>query len=206
MRFAQLRQSLVDPAPRAISDIDRRPRGQRTAAVLVLCTDEHDPRITFVRRASTLRNHAGQVAFPGGRMDPCDAGVVDTALREAWEEVGVERSQVEILGQLPAVWVPKSNFDVNTVVARWSGGVLTAMDPRETASVHQVQISRLASSEVRRTAAHPRGHRGPAFVLPEGFIWGLTAYLLDWILELGGWSEDWDREHVVPIPAEYLRD
>ena len=192
MTFATLRDALVNPQPLRAADMDRQPRGKRSAAVAMMLSDEPDPRITFVRRASTLRNHAGQVALPGGRIDPGDDGPVDAALREAWEEVGLERDTVDVLGQLPPVWVPKSNFDVTTVVVTWPGGELRAMD--------------LTSATVRRTSLHPTGFRGPAFVLPDVFIWGLTAHLVDWVLRLGGWETNWDRDDVVPIPAEYLRD
>lgn len=206
MTFATLRDALVNPQPLRAADMDRQPRGKRSAAVAMMLSDEPDPRITFVRRASTLRNHAGQVALPGGRIDPGDDGPVDAALREAWEEVGLERDTVDVLGQLPPVWVPKSNFDVTTVVVTWPGGELRAMDPGETESVHQCPVSMLTSASVRRTSLHPTGFRGPAFVLPDVFIWGLTAHLVDWVLRLGGWETNWDRDDVVPIPAEYLRD
>ena len=146
------------------------------------------------------------MALPGGRIDPGDDGPVDAALREAWEEVGLERDTVDVLGQLPPVWVPKSNFDVTTVVVTWPGGELHAMDLGETESVHQCPVSMLTSASVRRTSLHPTGFRGPAFVLPDVFIWGLTAHLVDWVLRLGGWETNWDRDDVVPIPAEYLRD
>ena len=206
MTFDALRHALRNPAPLRATDMNRAPRGVRLAAVLMLLSDDPDPCITFVRRATTLRHHAGQVALPGGGVDEDDDGPVDAALREATEEVGLRRDLVQVLGQLPPVWVPKSNFDVVTVVVTWPGGELHAMDPAETASVHQFPVSLLASSEVRCTSRHPKGFKGPAFVLPDVFVWGLTAHLLDWVLRLGGWEKNWDREHVVPIPAEYLRD
>ncbi len=206
MSLDQLREALRDPAPRRAVDIDRRPRGERAAAVLMLFSDAPDPEVTLLRRANTLRHHAGQIALPGGRIDPGDDGPVDAALREAGEEVGLGAGDVRVLGQLPPVWVPRSNYDVTTVVGTWPGGELGPADPAETASVRQVPVSVLASDAVRRTARHPRGSLGPAFVLPDAFVWGLTAHLLDWVLDLGGWSSQWDRDAVVDIPPEYRRD
>lgn len=206
MSLEQLRAALEHVEPRVGKDFDRRPRGQRAAAVLMLFSEGEDPEVVFLRRASTLRRHAGQMALPGGRIDPDDDGPVGAALREAEEEVGLRPDEVAVLGTLPPAWVPRSNYDVTTVVASWPGGPLDAMDPAETESVHQFRVSRLVAAETRVTARHPKGYRGPAFALPDAFIWGLTAHLLDWVLELGGWEADWDRDHEVPIPVQYLRD
>lgn len=204
--FSALRRALVDPPSRPLIDFDRTPRGKRSAAVLMLFSDRPDPEIVFVRRASTLRRHAGQMALPGGRIDDVDGGPVGAALREAEEEVGLTPHEVSVMGELPPLWVPASNYDVTTVVATWPGGELDAVDIAETESVHQYPVSLLTSAQVRMTCEHPAGFRGPAFVLPDSFIWGLTAHLLDWVLELAGWDQGWDRERVVPIPNEYMRD
>lgn len=204
--FSALRRALVDPQRRPLIDFDRTPRGKRSAAVLMLFSDRPDPEIVFVRRAETLRRHAGQMALPGGRIDDVDGGPVGAALREAEEEVGLTPHEVSVMGELPPLWVPASNYDVTTVVATWPGGELDAVDIAETASVHQYPVSVLTSAQVRMTCEHPAGFRGPAFVLPDSFIWGLTAHLLDWVLELGGWDRGWDRERIVPIPNQYMRD
>lgn len=205
--FAQLVAALADTASLPTSALDRTPRGERAAAVLMLLTDTSDPAITFVTRAETLRNHAGQIALPGGRVDPGDTDRVDTALREANEEIGLDRTLVTILGQLPALWVPASRYDVTTVVASWSGGQrLRSIDPTETGAVHTYRVSTLASREVRVTGRHPSGYRGPAFRLGDQFIWGLTAHLVDWVLDLAGWQRPWDVDTVIDIPERYMRD
>lgn len=206
MIFDELHRAILDPPARPLHDFDRSPRGKRHAAVLMLFSEVEDPEIVLIRRASTLRRHAGQMALPGGRIDDDDTGPIGAALRETEEEVGVEPSAVTVLGQLPALWVPVSNYDVTTVLGTWSGGDLSAVDIAETESVHQYPLSMLTSRDVRVTCEHPRGFRGPAFVLPDSFIWGLTAHLLDWVLDIGGWDYGWERDQVVPIPEEYMRD
>jgi len=186
---------------------DRTPRGERSAAVLMLFTDAPDPELTFLTRAETLRRHAGQVALPGGRVDPGDGDRAFTALREANEEIGLDPSLVTILGDLPPLWVPASRYDVTAVLGTWPGGAdLHPVDPAETGAVHSYPVSRLVSPEVRVTGAHPSGFRGPAFVLGEEFIWGLTALLVDWVFELSGWRRPWDVDRVVDIPLRYMRD
>ena len=205
--FDKLRGALAaDPRPRTLG-FDRTPRGERAAAVLMLFTRDADPSLTFVTRAETLRNHAGQVALPGGAVDPGDIDATDTALREADEEIGLNRRSVSLLGQLPPLWVPASRFDVTTVVATWPGdATLAPMDPAETGSVERFTISELTDPANRVTARHPVGFTGPAFAMGEVFIWGLTAHLVDWVLDLAGWARHWDIDRVVDIPAQFLRD
>lgn len=204
--FARLREALRSPQERRIVDFDRSPRGKASAAVLMLFSDEHDPAVTLLTRGSTLRRHAGQIALPGGRRDPEDPSLVATALREAEEETGLRPSAVEVLGCLPAVWVPASNYDVTTVTGVWQGGALVPMDPFETEAVHAYPISDLTSPGTRVTATHPSGYRGPAFVLGDQFVWGLTAHLLDWVIDLAGWSEPWDETRTSSIPERFMRD
>lgn len=204
--FDQLRAALA-AGQRPIGGFDRTPRGGRRAAVLLLFTDEPDPRLTFIERAGSLRSHAGQVAFPGGGMDPGDATIDAAALREANEEVGLPRELVHVLGHLPTAWVPASNYDVTAVVARWDGSVaLSAVDRAEVESVFDVPVSLLASPGTRLRGRHPSGYVGPAFVVDDWFIWGFTAHLLEWTLQLAGWEQPWDESVVVDVPERFLRD
>lgn len=205
--FESLSRALVHgPSARHIG-MDRTPRGERAAAVLMLFTDAADPALTFVTRSETMRRHAGQIALPGGAVDATDADRRHTALREANEEIGLAAEHVTVLGELPPLWVPASRYDVTTVVAVWPGGhPLEARDAAETGAVHSFTISSLTSPETRVTGRHPSGFEGPAFVLGEQFIWGLTAHLVDWVIDLGGWSRPWDRARITDIPARYMRD
>ena len=205
--FDQLAAALAaGPRVRTIG-LDRTPRGERSAAVLMLLTQADDPGMTFVTRAETLRRHAGQVALPGGAVDPGDESRFATALREAHEEIGLDAAGVSLVGELPPLWVPASRYDVTTVVATWRGdGELWPADPAETGAVHQFAVSALAAPGTRVTAQHPLGFRGPAFVLDDTFIWGLTAHLVDWVLDLAGWARPWDKSRVVDIPERFLRD
>ena len=100
----------------------------REAAVLVLLTDAPDPDVVLIERAAGLRKHAGQIAFPGGAVDAGETAE-EAALREAWEEVGLDSGSVSVLGRLPAARIPVSAFHVHAVVAYWSGsGVLVPQE------------------------------------------------------------------------------
>lgn len=203
--FSELIRALQDVLPDS-SGI-RRPRGGRRAGVLMLFTDEPDPRITVIERATTLRRHAGQVAFPGGGMEPGDRTVVDAALREADEEVGLDPKQVRVIGQLPVAWVPASNYDVTPVIGVCDAGTrLWAADPGEVGAVHSLKVSALVDPVVRMRGRHPSGYTGPAFAAGELFIWGFTAHLLDETFELAKWARPWNADRVEQVPERFLRD
>lgn len=184
------------------------PRGGgrgRPAAVLALLTRSEDPEIVLTRRPATMRHHAGQVALPGGRAEPGDRDVVATALREASEEVGLDPTTVKVAGRLQPFHVAVSSSDVTAVVATWDGaGELGVVDPGEVASVHRVALSVLADPAVRVRSRFPTGQLGPAFALPDLFVWGFTGHLLDQIISLGGWQQPWDRSRVMDVPRDYL--
>ena len=181
--------------------------GRKAAVLLLIGHGEAGPEILFLERAATMRTHAGQIALPGGAADPGDATLVDTALREAAEETGVDPSGIEVLGSLPPVHVAVSGFDVTTVVAWWRLPTpVTVVDPREAAALHVIPVAELVDPDRRVQVRHPLGYTGPAFEVHGLLIWGLTAHLVDGVLELAGWQRPWNRTRMVPIPERYLTD
>lgn len=174
--------------------------GGRHAAVLVLFGQGPDgPDVLLIERAHTMRAHAGQPAFPGGALDPEDgdpggAGPVVAALREAYEEVGLDAGSVTVLGRLPALFLPPSGFVVHPVVAYWHAPhPVRVVDAAEVAAVLRVPLAELVDPARRLQVQHPSGWTGPAFEAGELLVWGFTAGLLDKLLELGGWDRPWDR-------------
>ncbi|HEU5485514.1 MAG TPA: CoA pyrophosphatase [Microlunatus sp.] len=182
--------------------------GGRAAAVLVLIgAGDRGPEILFVERASTLRTHAGQIAFPGGANDPGDTDLISTAVREAYEETGVDPDGIVAVGALPPAHVAVSGFDVTTVVAWWRDrSPVGPADPREVASVIIVPVEDLTDPANRGRVRHPSGYTGPGFEVAGHLIWGLTAHLLDGVLDLAGWQRPWDTTRRYDIPARYLTD
>jgi 8-oxo-dGTP pyrophosphatase MutT (NUDIX family) len=182
------------------------PAHGRRASVLVLFGDEsaHGPDVLLVDLASTLREHAGQVAFPGGGADADDPDAVATALREAEEEAGVEPDGVVPLAVLPDLFVPPSGFIVTPVLAHWTRPVAVhAVDPGETASVVRVPIATLADPRHRIRVRHPSGFLGPAFVTAGLLVWGFTGALLSALLDRGGWARPWDTTRVMDLDAAW---
>jgi 8-oxo-dGTP pyrophosphatase MutT (NUDIX family) len=178
--------------------------------VLVLLTDAPDPEVVLIERAAGLRKHAGQIAFPGGAVEAGESAE-EAALREAWEEVALEPSSVTVLGQLPAARIPVSRFHVHAVAAYWSGVGELVLQPGEVAQVLRVRVSSLVAPQNRSSWRHVSGRTGPGFEVPDPdgatlYVWGFTAYVLDAVLEAGGWTLEWDKERYVQIPARFLPD
>lgn len=120
--------------------------------------------ILLTERAHTLRSHAGQISFPGGRAEPQDPDLVSTALRETHEEVGVEPDTVEVAGVLPALNLSVSAHDVSPVLGWWARpGRVWAREPAEVASVLQVPVADLVDPANRFRVGSPSGWIGPAF-------------------------------------------
>lgn len=205
--FETLTARLADPDLADRLSPERRPHGPSRAAVLLLLSAAEDPDLLFTERGRGLRNHAGQVSFPGGGRESGDADEVATALREAREEVGLSPRHVHVLGTLPATRLPVSRFDVAPVVGWWAGvEPLAITSPDEVAAIHRWRVSELADPAHRVTSQHPSGHRGPAWQFGDVFLWGFTAYLTDALLTLGGWARPWHRSRVVEVPARFLID
>lgn len=194
--------AVTDPLDRALgavraarapsSDYDLNPgvhlpegRKLRAAAVLVAV---RDGRVILTKRSSKLRHHPGQIAFPGGKQDAGDPDITATALREAEEEIGLDRRAVEVLGFLPR-HETVTGFDVTPVLAR----VLGAFEPRaEQGEVDEVFDVPLAHFlELRLYRVEKRRWRGDwrrYYAVPYGpyYIWGATARILRNLADLAG--------------------
>ena len=185
---------------------DEIPDSARQAAVLILLT-RGEAAVTLIERAKTLSKHAGQVAFPGGAVDPGDTSAIAAALRETEEEIVLPASEVTVLGPRHQAWVPVSGFAVTPVLGTWDGAhPVRPMHPSEVAAVHSFTMDELADPSVRASSWHPSKYIGPAFVMNDIFIWGFTAHLLNWVLDLGGWSRPWDDSRILEVPSRFQRD
>jgi 8-oxo-dGTP pyrophosphatase MutT (NUDIX family) len=176
----------------------------RASAVLVLLGEQRGtgPDVLLLERASTLRNHAGQVAFPGGAADPGDADPVATALREANEEVGLDPAGVEVVTSLPPLWIPVSNYLVTPVLAWWRRPhPVGPVDAGEVARVERLTVTELVAPENRLRLRHPSGWVGPAFRARGMLVWGFTAGVLSALLDLAGWAGPWPTGRVETLPS-----
>jgi 8-oxo-dGTP pyrophosphatase MutT (NUDIX family) len=153
----------------------------RPAAVLVPVVRRPDAlMVLLTQRSPDLRNHAGQVSFPGGRVDPCDKGPLECALREAREEIGLTSDLVEPLGYLDS-YRTGTGFQIVPVVALVKPGFALALDPREVSDAFEVPLRFLMDSANHQLVSREwRGRMRLSYAMPYGerYIWGATAGML----------------------------
>ncbi len=157
--------------------------------------------VLLLRRAATLGSHAGQIAFPGGRLEASDDGPIAAALREAAEETGLDPGGIEPLGTLPVMSVPVSNHVVTPVPAWWTRpSEVAAVDHDESVEVFRVPVADLLDPANRANTSFTLGehtYRSPAFTVDGRLIWGFTALVLSRMFDELGWAEEWDPERIV---------
>jgi 8-oxo-dGTP pyrophosphatase MutT (NUDIX family) len=178
--------------------------GGRASAVLILLGESApgEPDLLVLQRAATMRNHAGQPAFPGGAADAEDKDPAATALREANEEVGLDPASATVLSQLPELYIPVSSFVVTPVLAWWHAP--HPVHPRQTAEVARVErlpVAELVDPQNRVRVRHPSGWVGPAFVAGGMVVWGFTAGVISAMLDMAGWSLPWQPGRLIDLPG-----
>jgi 8-oxo-dGTP pyrophosphatase MutT (NUDIX family) len=176
--------------------------GGRHSAVLVLFGEgTGGPDLLYVQKNEGLRRHAGQPAFPGGKIEDSDDGPVAAALREAAEETGLDPGGVDVLATLPELFIPRTQFRVIPVLAWWrEPSAVWPVDIGEIAAVERISVADLADPANRLMLRFPGGRSGPAFRIESMLIWGFTAFLTDRLLALGGWERPWDASIIREMP------
>ncbi|WP_084349244.1 NUDIX hydrolase [Janibacter limosus] len=180
----------------------------RRSAVLMLVgeSDLHDGHdIVLTERSGSLRSHASQVSFPGGKLDPGETSV-DAALRETWEEVGAEPAGIEVVGSFPDLWLGPSENAVTPVLGWWRDpGPLRVVDPGEVARVERIPVADLVNPANRFMVKGPSGYTGPGFEVAGLFVWGFTAQLLSVLLDAAELTQPWDDSAHRRLPWRFVR-
>jgi 8-oxo-dGTP pyrophosphatase MutT (NUDIX family) len=150
---------------------------------LFLTAEQEEPQVVFTKRRADLRRHAGEISFPGGRRDPSDADLSETALREAEEEIGLPRQEVSLLWELPLTSTFVTNYLIHPFVGLIPAGLAWRLSATEVEEVLELALPALRSGRTR-TRLTRRGitFETDAFVVGENLIWGATARILDNLL------------------------
>ena len=166
----------------------------RRAAVLVPVLAEPDGlHLVYTVRKGDLQDHAGQISFPGGSMDPADGSLLETALREAEEEIDLSRDLVEVVGELEEMYIPPSGFRVSPFVGLLPPEAEMVLAPDEVEEIFTVSLKELLAPETFRRALWQRDGRDyevPVFAVgnPGREIWGATAAMTAALLVRLGWE------------------
>lgn len=182
----------LQPLEKAASLVDvlegERPEARKSAVLLALFSQDGETHLAFIRRATTLRAHGGEIAFPGGSYDPSDSSLVATALREAAEEIGLHPTRVDVLGLLSPVFTVVSNFLILPVVAYLPEGPGQLLaQASEVAEVLLLPLAALSDPAIAHTEIWSNGGRTrPVYFYDYGSlrIWGATGRILASLLTL----------------------
>lgn len=173
-------ERLLEPPP-GITDVNQ------AGVLLLLFQEDGKLKTVFIRRPSSMKNHAGQIAFPGGKSEIIDKDLSETALREAEEEIGINTDQVEIIGQLSPLYVRISNFSIQTFIG-WSQQIPSfKIDNSEVAGIHIIRVDDLVNPEslqIQKVATSIGITGFPGYLVDGIFIWGATAMILSEFIEV----------------------
>jgi len=141
------------------------------------------PHVVLTRRRAEMRRHAGEISFPGGRHDPQDVHLSDTALREAEEEIGLPRAQVTLVGELAPTSTFATGYLIHPFIGLIPAGQLWRLSPLEVDAVIELPLQRLRESHTR-TRLERRGFtfETDAYIVDEHLIWGATARIIENLL------------------------
>ena len=191
-----LTEALATLPPDAVAT----PDAERIGAVLVIVEPgaDDDATLVYTRRRDDMRSHPGQIAFPGGRVDPGET-VEQAAVREAQEEVALDPAAVEVIGRLPAFFIPPSRYWIQAVVGHWLRPHDLVPAEAEVAAVLHVPLSRLKDPASWRVVGLSSAGWSWAWDLGDGhLLWGATA-LVTGVL-LGLLDPNWSGG---ALPADY---
>ena len=170
-------------------------RPQRAAVLMPIIEDEQGARILLTRRSSHLGSHAGEVSFPGGKVEDADQNLIATALRETYEEINVKHQDIEVLGVLDDMMPKKQSMAVTPVVGVIHNMNMLQANPQEVDRIFTIPIDTLIQSHRWRCKYHTWGNQSwPIYYFDyDGeLLWGLSAYMTLIMLRLSRYGSPMD--------------
>jgi 8-oxo-dGTP pyrophosphatase MutT (NUDIX family) len=180
-----------------------------SAVLLLLLESSGKECILFTKRSDTVDCHQGEISFPGGKVEACDVSLLQAALREAEEEIGLCRQNVAILGRLDDVVTTTTGFVVTSYVGRIPYPYAFRINQDEIAELVVVPLERLAAGCVPHTSgavADQAGISGPFFRYKGHIIWGATARIVKQFLDITSPTRDKDYRDTIGGARGRTRD
>ncbi len=197
--FQRLKEQLLNCLPGSLSHTKMLPPGRilqlppeqfsylDSAVLILLFPFREQIQVCLIRRPATMKNHAGQIAFPGGKREKDDADLVQTALREAYEEIGLASETVEVFGMLSPVYVQISDFLITPVLGWLNEKPEIHIDPCEVDEAIFISLEDIAN-EINRVDREMETKTGrilvPGYEIDGYFIWGATAMILSELVDV----------------------
>jgi 8-oxo-dGTP pyrophosphatase MutT (NUDIX family) len=173
--------------------------GREPSAVAVpLVERESGIEIWIIRRPATMRLHAGEFAFPGGKRDDADATLLDTALREMHEELGVARDKTRLLGSLSAVPVATSRFAIHPFAIAVDASISPVLAPAEVAELVRAPLASFFDGTIGYATVDMKTYVSPIFRFGDRIMYGASAHILQELLEHCGTLPKPDRVDKAP--------
>jgi 8-oxo-dGTP pyrophosphatase MutT (NUDIX family) len=165
------------------------PEYRLSSILILLFPDQADNLCTvFIERPVNETIHSGQIAFPGGKKDPSDISLAQTALRETYEEIGIAPESIELIGELSSLFIPASNFLVHPHIGVFSTIPEFRPNPAEVQSLIQIKVSEVLSlkQQTKEFTTSYGTLEAPFFTLHDKTLWGATAMIVSEFMELMG--------------------
>jgi 8-oxo-dGTP pyrophosphatase MutT (NUDIX family) len=204
--FRRLQQRLTSSLPGEASQLKLVPQARlnqifrqkpsqpvNSSVMIILYQRKGEWSVLYIRRPEYPGIHSGQIAFPGGRQEPEDSDHLDTGLREAMEETGINRETLKVAGALTPLYIPPSNYQVYPYVALGPADPVFIPDPAEVASLLEIPLRRLLHSgniQMMPPAPEFSFMEVPAYVIDNVVIWGATAMITSELVEVVSSMED----------------
>jgi len=175
----------MSPETRYAENISFAGKKAKESAVLILIYGDrslsiNELQIVLIKRNDDGQPHSGQIAFPGGRYEDRDKELINTAIREAEEEIGISKGKINILGKLTSLYIPVSNFNVCPVVAYCSDNLEFKPNHSEVEYIIKVKISDLINAKIHKKKINRYDNEFviPYFDFDNEHVWGATAMIL----------------------------
>jgi 8-oxo-dGTP pyrophosphatase MutT (NUDIX family) len=161
---------------------------KESAVLILFYPNNNEIYVAFIKRQSYDGVHSGQIAFPGGKHEESDSSLIQTALREAEEEIGIKQKKVKIHGQLSNIYIPPSNFNVLPVIGSINSRPEFKLDPLEVDDIIEITLSQLLNpkNNQNKDILRPNQLRVnvPCYYINGHIIWGATAMIISELIDV----------------------